>query len=188
MSYCVHNATNKTVVLPDLKAEIKPRGMLDLEMVATRANIEISRDLHNAFKARILQLGKHTAIHTNAAPVKYRDPPPAMDEQKLAALIKSVIKEEIKSPDHTDIKRTVAESIDSLHKSIRDQINSIHIPDGSKGSGTSKEMSIDPEKLAEISQRSVEKISEGISSDDNKQMGKKHKLKADNLKNLADEI
>ena len=187
MTYVIHNNTDKTIFLSDLKAEIKPRGMLDLEMVASRNNIEISRDLHNAFKAKFLQLGKHTIIHTNASPKHKELEPNPIDEKKLAALIKSVIREEIKSPDNADIKRTVAESIDSLHKSIREQINSIKISE-KISEIASKELNIDPEKLAEISQRSIEKISDEITSDENKQLGKKHKLNAGNLKKLADEI
>ena len=189
--------TDKTIMLSDLRAEIKPRGVINLEMIADRSAIEKSHDLYNAMRSKRLQLGKHTVIRVDAPnPIKeYIKIPVAtpnpLDEQKLASLIKSVIKEEMRPSNSdemkADIQKTVAESIDSLHRSIREQINSIKISE-KISEIASKELNIDPEKLAEISQRSIEKISDEITSSEDKQLGKKHKLNAGNLKKLADEI
>ena len=194
--YIVHNTTNKTIMLADLRAEIKPKGVLDLEKVVSRSAIDSSRDLKNALHYKWLQLGKHSIIRTRA-----KSPPPQIverrtiqriekeiDEDKLAALIRRVIQEESqgnKAPDiGEDLKGMVQGSIDTLISSIQDKLGSIqHQKEGEEV----EEVVIDPAKFAEISQRAIEKISEDIETSGPKKP-KKINIRNKNIQDLAGEL
>lgn len=174
-------------MLSDLRAEIKPKAILDLEKVVTRTAINNSRDLKNALSRKWLQLGKHSIIRTRAKP----PPPPqiierriekhiekGIDEDKLADLIRRVVKEEVqdgKSPD-------IGEDLKGLLTSIQDKIGNIQPQKGDE-----VEEIIDPARFAEISQRSVEKISEDIKTSGPKKP-KKINIRNKKIHDLAGEL
>ena len=189
-------------MLSDLKAEIRPRGILDLEKVVSRTAIESSRDLKHAIKSKRLQLGRHSVIKTKVI----AEPPQVIhtlektvekerefDEDRLANLVRSVIKEEgEKRPDlqppqpsiNEVVKDAVSNSVGELMNSIRDQISSIQ---PIKTDSQIDDIPIDPAKFAEISQKSVEKISENIETSGTTK-AKKIKFRNKNIQDLADEI
>jgi len=183
-------------MLSDLRAEVKPRGVLDLEMVANRSTIEGSRDLQSALKSKILQLGRHTVIHTPAkSPEKYSN-------QDLAKIVRQAVKDEMISnksepvvimqppapvaaqPSDDMMKNVVQDGFDKLLNSLRDKIDAIQ--PRTESPQTKQESSIDPAKFAEISQNAVDRISEGIETSDT-QFGKKHKIKK-NIHDIANEL
>ena len=196
--YVVHNVTNRTVMLSDLRAEIKPRGLLDLERVANRISIEGSKDLQAALRAKILHLGRHsiirskqdaTTIHTEST-VKVVEKERDLDEDKLAQMIRTALKENETPVSEVDVqsqvKEAVKEGVDGLLSSIRDQLNSIQPVIQSQPQDRSDDLAIDPEKFAEISQNAVEKISQEIETGRTK-LGKKYKINR-NLRDLADDL
>lgn len=182
-------------MLSDLRAEVKPRGFLDLEMVANRSTIDGSRDLQSALRSKILQLGRHTVIHTPAkSSEKYSN-------QDLAKIIRQAVKDEMISnksepvvimppapvvipPSDDMMKNVVQDGFDKLLNSLRDKIDAIQ--PRAEASQTKPESSIDPAKFAEISQNAVDRISEGIETSDT-QFGKKHKIKK-NIHDIANEL
>lgn len=189
-------------MLSDLRAEIKPKAILDLEKIVTRASIDSSRDLKNALHYKWLQLGKHSIIRTRAKP-EVRPPPQIIErriethiekdlnEDKLAALIRSVMRDELQdttpapAPDISeDIKGMVQGSIDTLMSSIQDKLGSIQ---PQKQGDEVEEVLIDPARFAEISQRSIEKISEGIETSGPKK-AKKINIRNKKIHDLAGEL
>jgi len=194
--YVVHNVTNRTVMLSDLRAEIKPRGLLDLERVASRMAIEGSKDLQAALRSKILHLGRHSVIrsktetvHTEST-VKVVEKERDLDEQKLAQMIRQALKDgETPAPEvdvQSQVKEAVKEGVDGLLSSIRDQLNSIQPVVQSQPQTQSDDLAIDPEKFAEISQKAVEKISQEIETGRTK-LGKKYKINK-NLRDLANDL
>jgi len=204
--FIIHNITDKHIMLSDLKAEIKPRGILDLERVVTRAAIEGSRDLKHALKSKRLQLGRHSVIKTKSMSQqpqvirtleKTIERERELDEDRLAELIRSVVKEEssktespLTTPEPTQdvgdvVQKAVSSGMNDLLSSIRDQINSIQ-PQGTVDKQID-EIPIDPKKFAEMSQKSVEKISDNIETSGPKK-AKKIKFRTKNIQDLADEI
>lgn len=150
-------------MLADLRAEIQPRSIIDLERIADRDQIERSRDLRHALKVGVLQLGRHSVVHTENRATR----PPAekvdkLDEKRLALLIRQVVSEEIKkgsSPttqttDLQQIKDAVAHSVGGLLEQIRDKINA--------PKQELIETIVDPVKIAELSQQSIGKMLESI--------------------------
>ena len=188
-------------MLSDLRAEIKPRGLLDLERVASRMAIEGSKDLQAALRGKILNLGRHSVIRTQESTetihtestVKVVEKERDLDEQKLSQMIRQVLKEEAPDPIQPaevnvqdQVKNAVKEGVDGLLSSIRDQINSIQPIIQTQPQEQEREMEIDPEKFAEISQHAVEKISQEIETGRTK-LGKKYKINK-NLRDLADDL
>jgi len=192
--YVVHNTTNKLVTLSDLKAEIGPRKILDLEKIAHRDQIERSYDLKVALTKKYLRLIKHSVITVHQVP-KQKNPTPEIihhvekfDDEKLLSLIKETISEEIQKQKSEDIGSTLKHAISSgvkdLQESIRNQINNIKI---SPDSHVETEVIIDPEKLAELQQKPISKITESIETSGSSK-GKKINVINSNVKNLADEL
>ena len=174
---------------------------MDLERVANRSVIEGSKDLQSALRSKILHLGRHSIIRTKQTPetvhtkstVKVVEKERDLDEQKLARMIRQVIKEE--SPEQVPVVETdvqdqvrvaVKEGVDGLLSSIRDQLNSIQPVVQSQPQDQSDDLAIDPEKFAEISQNAVEKISQEIETGRTK-LGKKYKINK-NLRDLANDL
>jgi hypothetical protein len=172
--FVVHNLTTRTIILSDLRVEIGPRKILDLERVADRSAIDGSRDLKKAIADRRLALTRHSIIQVDkpvpkpAPQVIERTTVQKVDEEQLAKLIKQTIAEELRnqppqSQPQADIEDTIQKAIVSnmggLVSSIRDQINNIRIEKPDK---EVEELPIDPKQFAEISQKSVQKISDEI--------------------------
>lgn len=191
--YIVHNTSSKTVMLSDLRAEIKPMAILDLEKVAHREDIERSRDLKHALKTNKLQLGRHSVVRTVHIHDNTQPKDQGIDESRLASLIRQVVSEEMGKERQTnqvsqqnsnvDDMKKVHDSVNELLMQIRDRINEPQ----SSPKAEADETHLDPEKIAELSQRSVQQISSGIETGGS-QKKKKVQIINDNLKNLADEL
>ncbi len=202
--YVVHNKTNKTILIADLRLEIKPRAVIDLELVASRSSIDCSHDLKKAFRNKWLLLGKHSVIKTNAVPsepesahkhtheVKVIEKERDFNEQRMAELVRSVVQEEVRQnsstssgEEATNVRKAVADGLNALQQSIREQINSIRVP----AAENDEEMLIDPKQFAEMSQKSIDKLSQDIETTESRKLGKKYKIKSNkNLRDLADEL
>lgn len=173
--FIVHNLTTKTIILSDLRIEIGPRKILDLERVANRSAIDGSRDLKKAIAGRRLALTRHSIIQIDkpvaqpAPRVIERTTVQKIDEAQLSRLVKQAVAEQLQEgqleqPEQPDIeqtiKRAIVNNMGGLITSIRDQINNIQIARPTKSEP--HDISIDPKQFAEISQKSVQKISEEI--------------------------
>lgn len=184
-------------MLSDLRAEIGPRKVLDLELVMERSAIERSRDLRQALHSNCLRLIKHSVIRT---PEKIVDPPvrviektierEKLDEKRLTKLIREVISDEMQNaPDRPvdvedQIKRAVGNSVGDLVGSIRDQINSLQINPREENT---LDTPIDPRQLADLQQKSINKISENIETGGDSKT-QKIRIINPNLRDLASEI
>lgn len=191
--YIVHNTTSRTVMLSDLHAEIKPMAIIDLEKIAYRDAIDRSRDLRHALKTGRLQLGRHSVVRTreisddflNHARQVEINQTSSIDEEKLARIVRQVVSEEMskgstkQTPSDNNDLEDIKNSVGDLLSQIRDRINS---PEKSE-----ERMNIDPEKFAEWSQKSVEKISEEIQTGGSNKH-KKVQIINENLRDLADEL
>lgn len=169
--FIIHNLTNKTIVLSDLRVEIGPRRLLNLERVAERSAIDNSRDLKRALAERQLALTRHSIIETNQVPDREvkRNIHEGLSEEQLSRLIRKAVSEELgerksakEEPTHQPnieetIQKAIVSNMGGLIDSIRQEINSVHVDPKKK-----EEMSIDPEKFAEMSQKSIDKISNEI--------------------------
>lgn len=112
-------------------------------------------------------------------------PPSSISEERLAEIIRKVVKEEIKQ-EPTDVGSAVENALNKtvggLMTEIRDRINSVG------PQADHKEPAIDPHRLAEISQKSVERLSEDIETSGSKNTKKKIQIINADLKNLANEL
>jgi len=186
-------------MLSDIRVEIKPRAVLDLEKVAPRSVLDDSRDLKNALGSKRLQLGRHSIIRTRAQP----PPPPVkiiekhiektitkdLDEERLAALIKKVMQENSQpqvevqvpaQPDMSEIKNVLRD----MMSDITDKLDNIKV---TASADDIDKLPIDPAQFAEISQKSVEKISAGIETGGIKKT-KKINLRNQDIHDLAGEL
>lgn len=191
-------------MLSDLKAEIKPHGILDLERVVPRSAIEDSKDLKHALKSRHLQMGRHSIVKTKSLAKgpqvihtleKTIEKERELDEDRLAELIRNVVKEErgsyIPEPakqtqDISEVvQKAVSNSVSELINSIRDQIGTIQ----AQPNNTQQVINtpIDPAKFAEMSQKSISKISDDIETG-GANKARKIKFRNDSIHDLADEI
>ncbi len=169
--FIVHNLTGKTITLSDLRVEIGPRKILDLELVTDRASIDASLDIKKALAQRILALTRHSIIQIDQPAVQpsrivEKTTIQKIDEAQLSRLVREAVAQELQGQpkqQHPDIEQTIQKAIVSnmggLVSSIRDQINNIQIAGPKK---TVDDLPIDPKKFAEISQKSIQKISEEI--------------------------
>lgn len=203
--YIVHNQTTKTVILADLKAEIGPKKILDLERVAHRDHIDRSHNLRQAIQSRQLRLVKHSVVKSNkvvtAEPsvkvvevekrVEKTIERDKLDDDRLKDLIRQTIAEEISKGQQPagDIAATVRDavgsSVDALRDSIRDQLNNIQI--AGPGQPEKEEQFIDPSKLAELQAKSINKITDDIETGGD-QSGRKIKIKNSNVHDIANEL
>jgi len=168
--FIVHNLTTRTIVLSDLRVEIGPRKILDLELVTDRNAIDGSFDLKKAIAQRRLALTRHSIIQIDkpaAKPVQQvieKTTVQKIDEAQLTRLIKQAVAEELQDQPQPDIEHTIQKAIvnnmGGLVSSIRDQINNIQIAKPEKAEAV--DLPIDPKQFAEISQKSIQKISEDI--------------------------
>lgn len=197
--YIVHNLTNKTVILSDLKAEIGPRKILDLEKVAHRDAIDRSYNLRQAIDSNQLRLVKYSVVKTHAHPnqdvsdrirIIEKD---KLDDNRLIDLIRQTITEEMgrnqRPTENVEgaIKRVISSSVMDLKDAIRDQINNLSVPGGVVNKTPEEEQFIDPAKLAEMQQKSIKKMTEEIETG-GKQESKKIKITNSNIRDLASEL
>jgi len=191
--------------LSDLRAEIAPHGILDLERVADRPMIDKSRDLRDALKTKRLHLGRHSVVRAKVEahqPVKIIEhtdhvteriierEKDGLSEAKVLELMRQVMSEqeapkESESPDIQKIvSKAISEGVGQLSDSIREKLDSIKV---AAPEGKIEELPIDPKQFADISQRSIEKISKDIEGNITKK-GKKVSIINKNIDNIADEL
>jgi hypothetical protein len=168
-------------------------GIIDLEKIADRDAIERSRDLRHALKIGKLQLGRHSMVRTRVIPevqVVERVQQQGVDENKLAEIVRQVVSEEMrrdrKPQTQPDIEGTVSKAVSNSVSSLMDEIrNRINAPTDRRREEALT--NIDPKKFAELSQQSVDKISEEIETS-GPTKSKKVQIINKNLKDLADEL
>ncbi len=196
ISYIVHNLTKRTIVLSDLRAEIGPHKMLDLEKVAERAAIDRSYDLRLALDTKRIRLCSQGIVSKTAKPEvrviekiiekhhhhEIETNTQTIDEARLAALMRKIMLENQATALATapiDASQQILQAMSALQEKIE-----------SMGGDSSSELdmpSIDPEKLAELQAKAIEKLSENIETGI-KKTGKKVILKNTHLGDLANEL
>ena len=190
----MHNLTKQTVVLSDLRAEINPHKMLDLEKVSERSAIERSHDLRlalNTSKLRLCSQGvvTHTKPiekiiekhHYHNETITNTTTPVGIDEDKLVEVVRKVMQEnKPQSVDNTQ----VLDAVTALQK----QISSLNTGNSSVSDNNNQnDLSIDMEQLANMQSKAIEKIGLDIETG-TKKTGKKIVLKNTQSTNLADEL
>ncbi len=178
-------------MLSDLRAEIKPHGILDLERVTSRSAIDASYDLKYALKTKSVQLGRHTTVHVKPSPrviEREKIVEREVDENKLANIIRNVVSEEIRKIPQPEKTQDAVKPFDfnDLFNQIRDQINSINIKqEPQKPLDT---MGIKPEQFAEISQRSIDKITEDMETGKSQKKKTIQIINKNELEGLAEQL
>ncbi len=198
--FMIHNLTNKTIVLSDLRAEIGPRKIVDLERIIERDRIDKSGDLRIALKTKRLILGKHSVIRFNKTAktevkviertiektIEKHNTIEKMDEDSLLAKMKLMLEEHSSKKQDVDIEdkieRAMRTNAQELIGSIRDQINSIQITAAPQESDIN-DLPIDPAQFAELASRAIEKTSEELEVNTVK---KNKSIKIKNTRNLDD--
>jgi len=201
ISYVVHNLTKRTIVLSDLRAEIGPHKMLDLEKVAERSAIDRSYDLRLALNTKRIRLCSQGVVSKTAKPevlvvekiiekhhhheTQIQNNTQTLDEARLVALMKKVMLENQVAPQpapvaSTDSSQQILEAMNALNSKIESM--------GGEGSSDGVDMpSIDPVKLAELQAKAIGKLSENIETGI-KKTGKKVILKNTRLGDLVNEL
>ncbi|KKM23190.1 hypothetical protein LCGC14_1617740, partial [marine sediment metagenome] len=99
------NLTNKAIILSDLRAEIGPHKMLDLEKVAERTAVDRSYDLRLALSTKRLRLCSQGVVSKTSKPEVFvvekiiekhhhhESGQQGLDEARLAALMKKIMLE-----------------------------------------------------------------------------------------------
>lgn len=194
ISYVVHNLTNRTIILSDLRAEIGPHKMLDLEKVAERAAVDRSYDLRLALNTKRLRLCSQGVVSKTSKPEvlvvekiiekhhhHHHGEQQGLDEARLAALMKKIIIENQAAPQPVPVDSS--EQILQAMSALQAKIDAM----GDDGSSGTDMPSIDPEKLAELQAKAIDKISKNIETGI-KKPGKKVILKNTHLGDLANEL
>lgn len=194
MSYIVRNMTSRTVVLSDLRAEIGPYKILDLEKVALRDRIINSFDLNQALQTEKIMLVKHSVIYGP----KRSDKNASFDKDQLVSAIREVMTEinakkeekpteiQANKEPHEDIDKIVKDNLSHFMNELRDQINSISISTESTNNDRSSEPTISPEQLAKLQEKHIKNVSQKIEA--SVKEGRKIKLKNDKISDLANEL
>ncbi len=195
--------TTRTVVLSDLRAEIGPKRVIDLEKIARRDAVEESHDLKHALNSKRLQLVKSSVVKKQTVvqrervkiieKVIHRE---KEDNQKLIEMLRQVVREEMpkqvesavqeqKSPNMDGIADTIKSQIESMRSDIRKQIGSF-----SPVSESKLGPAIDPEKLAEITEKPVQRITESLETSHMNKNAKKFVItnQKKNLDDMANEL
>jgi hypothetical protein len=189
MAYIVHNLTNNTIVLSDLRAEIGPSKILDLEKVASHDAVVRSYDLKLALSSGRLRLCNnaekkppqpqivekivehHHHHNTQVAPAE-----PSLDADKLLSMMEKLLRE-----NNNSINAHVAQAVNDL----KDQI--AVTPRAVEQRTEVEDIGIDPQKLAELKSKAIDKMTDEMETNTNTKMSKKVSIKA-NMADLADEL
>lgn len=180
ISYVVHNLTRRTIVLSDLRAEIGPHKMLDLEKVADTSTIQRSHDLKFALNTSRLRLCSHGIVSKNKPEIQVIErivekQGNGFDEDRLKEILRQIVGEK---QTVLDPSQPLLEALAALEKKIA--------AIGGKEDETDIP-SLDPELLAELQSKAVAKISDTIETG-LKKSGKKVILKDTGLGDLANEL
>jgi len=181
MAFIVHNLTTRTIILSDLRAEIGPQKMLDLEKVADRLRIDRSKDLRSALDTQKLRICSQGVLTKSVTPtvqtIEHHHHAQNLDEVKLADLMRRVIQEQSLSVNNvTNVQ--LLQILEALQKKL-DTI--------STGEDTTDVPTMAPEKLAELQGKVIDKMSDNIETGIRKS-GKKVILKNTKLGDLAHEL
>lgn len=189
MAYIVHNLTKRTIVLSDLRAEIGPHKILDLEKVAERTAIDRSYDLRAALNTSRLRLCSQGVVSKTSKPEvhiveklvekHHHHEQSSLDEGKIIELMKKVMMEHQPAVQVPDSSQQILEAMNAL-KAKLDGI-------GGKGDDIQDMPTIDPEKLAELQAKAIDEMSKNIETGIRKP-GKKVILKNTKLGDLASEL
>lgn len=180
ISYVVHNITGRTIVLSDLRAEIGPHKMLDLERVADRPAIQRSHDLKTALNTSKLRLCSHGVILKSKPEIQVIEriiEKEGIDEDKLREILQQIVSEKPQT--------TVVDPSQALLAALAALEKKISAIGGKEDEGDMP--TIDPALLAELQSKAISKISESIETGV-KKPGKKVILKDTGLDDLADEL
>jgi len=186
--YVVRNLTKHTIILSDIRAEIGPGKMLDLEKVAHREAIERSADLRAAKKSSRLRLiGNDVASKPKLKPAETsvinqiteriieKPSENNLDEEKLEAIMRKILSEQIQ-PSAAVNTDQILDAVIALKKQLATTDKS------------SPDMpNIDPTQFADLQSKAVEKLSETIETGV-KKTPKKVKLKNTKSSDLANEL
>ena len=180
MSYVIHNLTKRTIVLSDLRAEIGPHKMLDLEKVADRPTIQRSGDLKVALNTSRLRLCSHGVVSKSKPEIQVIEriiekQGSGFDEDRLKEILRQIVGEQ--KP--IDSSQALLGALASLEQKIASM--------GGNKQGDFDMPDIDPELLANLQSKAIDKISENIETGV-KKSGKKVILKDTRLDDLADEL
>lgn len=185
--FIVHNLTSKTIYLSDIRAEIGPKKVIDLELITTREQIERSKDVKTAIQQKKLALARYSSVNADIKVINKNKS--NIDEEKLAAMVKKTIIEEMKNQNkgvniEETISKAVNNSLGGLMSSMRERMNNLPV----QGRSNPSNIPIDPNKLAELSQKTVEKLSEEIEINDSGKARKVNIINSKNRNNNADEL
>lgn len=183
--YIVLNLTNRTLVIADLKIQIEPRKIQDLERIVPRETLERSRDLKQAISNQQLRLVKYSVVkskHVAAPPSEKNE----IDEDKLRDMIRNTISEEMSKKNTSHLESILNDGVKSLQNQIRDQLSNIKYSPSESVVVESKPL-INDAQLAEMHQKSLEKMSDSIETGGSDH-SKKIKIINNNVKNIADEL
>ena len=193
--YLIRNLTSRTIILSDIRAEIGPYKILDLERVIARRDIEGSANLRDALTSKQLQFVKQTVVQlpgshsdvvekTETRVIERTIEKHSLDEKRLKQLIREAVKDMgHKSPD-TDIEKSVS---NALTNSLGPLLESLRKMGGLPEESIPGDV-IDPKQLAELQQRAIERMSENIDSDSIKTRKKIRITNTQNLNDLANEL
>lgn len=162
--------------------------MLDLEKVAERSAIDRSYDLRAALETSRLRLCSQGVISKTVKPEKkiieqhHYHSTDQLNEEKIAELLKKIVLENQVKVDSGDATQQILQAMNAL----KDKIDSIS-SNNNENHRPSEVPAIDPEKLAELQSRAIDKMSATIETG-NKKPGKKVTLKNTKLGDLANEL
>lgn len=193
--YIVENTSSKTIQLSDLRAEIGPNKVVDLEKIARRIDIERSIDLGTALRQKRLRIVK--SVHPQKIKVEKQ-----LSEKELKTLMEQAMKtamQESKPGEVLDIGKiqdsikrqistSISEQLNNAMEPLLKAIQAIPSTGGSVGSTSEISPNIDISKLAEITQKGVSSIgSEITESKDSEKKAKKIKLNTQ-ITDLANQL
>lgn len=187
----VFNLTNTTVIIPDLRIEIGPRQSFDLTLAASREDISNSKHLQTAIATKKLGLGRHTVIIRNNEPPAPPSLPVGVDENKIKSILRDILSEQKQADVELTIQQAISSNMNPLLDALQKKIDNIgpavvvqSVDNASVVSGSSPV--VDPAKIAEIQQKSLENMTQGMESSEQKPY-QKIVIKS-NLKNIADQL
>lgn len=184
--YIVNNMTSKTINISDLRVEIGPHRIVDLEKIVTLSAIEQSLDLVRAFDQKLLRVIRHTVVKTNKE-LKPVNPQLSAISEDVLLSIRDEIRSLNNSGDVDDkIKNIVHGNLKDVVQTLREDIATGFknvAKNSSKDESKNQDNGVPPEKLAELQQRSIAAMSEDIEMGVNK---KPKVVKIINKKKLSD--
>lgn len=200
MTYIVSNLTSKTIILSDIKAEIGPHKIMDLEQITHREAIDRSYNLREALQTNRLALVRHSVVRTEvkkshqpAEPVHHHHfvektiEKESMNEAKIEQMIKNALSEQSKMHQQP-VQPESNNDVKDLLMSIRDKLNNINVAGTPGQENASFESQMDMAKIAEHQQKSIEKLSGEIETNQQKTNKKITITNTKNLKDLAGEL